>query len=261
MAQEFDIALGALHGREGQTQDLEAQTIHQCHEIIQHHLVDLGIPDNALLAHVFLAGLELGLDQAQNLTGGLQQRLDGGQHDLEADEAHIDNGQIQRFSQIFRGHIADIGPLHDHNTLIGTDLPVQLTVAHIDGKDLFRALLQQAVGKAAGGSTGIGADVALRLHTEVPQCLFQLQTAPAHIGADRAADFNIHSLFKGGACLVRLLAVDIDIAAHDDGLCLGTGVGIEPFHQKHIQSLFNFHFLSTSCIYSATDLGSRPQCS
>ena len=71
MTQKFDIALRAFHGGEGQTQNFEAQTIHQRHKIVQHHLVDFRVTDNTLLTHILLAGLKLGLDQTQYLTGGL----------------------------------------------------------------------------------------------------------------------------------------------------------------------------------------------
>ena len=59
VTQKLDISSGSLHRREGQTQNLESQTLDKCHEIIQHHLMDLGIPDDALLANIVLTCLEL----------------------------------------------------------------------------------------------------------------------------------------------------------------------------------------------------------
>ena len=147
----------------------------QLNKIIQHHLMHLGVTDNALLAHIFLTGLKLRLNEAQNLALlGFQQIFDGGQDDLQPNEAHIDHRKIQRLSQILRGHIADIGALHHHHSGIRADLPVQLAVANINGKDLAGTLLEQAIGKATGGGSGITANIALRLHAKITKCFLQL---------------------------------------------------------------------------------------
>ena len=62
MTQEFNITLGTLHRREGQTQDLKAQTMDQGNKVIQNHLMDLRLANDALLADIFLTCLKLGLD-------------------------------------------------------------------------------------------------------------------------------------------------------------------------------------------------------
>ena len=166
-------------------------------------------------------------------------------HVQEAGEAlyiYIDHGKIQRLAQLLWGHIAHIGTFHHHHTRIRTDLPIQLTIAHINSKHLTGALLQQAIGKAAGGCTGIAADIAFGLDAKVTQGFLQFQSASADIGTYGTPDLDFNSLFKGSACLVGFLAVDIHRAAHNNRLGFGTGIGIEPFHQQNIQSLLNFHF-------------------
>ena len=167
--------------------------------------------------------------------------MDSGQDDLQRNKAHVHHGQIQRLSQLLRGHIADIGLLHDHHAGVGADLPVQLAIAHVNGKDLLRPLLEQAVRKAAGGGSRVAAHIAFRLYAKVPQGLFQLQAAPAHIGAGRPPDLDIHRLLIGNAGLVRLLAVHIDNAAHNDCLGLGAVFRKLALRQKHIQPFFNLH--------------------
>ena len=55
-----------------------------------------------------------------------------------------------------------IRALHAHDALVGAQLPVELTVADIDSVDLFRAVLQHTIGKAAGRRADIGADAAVK---------------------------------------------------------------------------------------------------
>ena len=216
------------------------------------------LPDNALLADLVPPGLKLGLDQAEYLPRLLQELLNGRQNDFQRDEAHIHHGQIQWLPQLLGRHIADIGLFHNHNSGIRTDFPIQLTITHINGKDLFRSLLQQAVCKTAGRSAGVAAHEALRFDPKIPQSLFQLQSAPAHIGARRPPDLNGHGLFVGRTGLVRFLAVHIYNAAHNDGLRLGAVFRISLLCQEHIQSLFHLHLGITPLTNSAIAPLSRP---
>ena len=243
MTQKFDVSCGTLHGREGQSQNAEAQLLRQGNDVVQNLLMDGTVPDDAVLAHILPPGLELGLDEAEHLTPILlQQVLDGGQDNTKGDEADVDDTQIQGLTDVLGGHIADVGALHDHDPGIVADLPVQLAVAHIDGKDLCRTLLEQAIGEAAGGAAGIGADEARGVNTEVPQCLFQLQATAADIGTGLTPHLDDSGIcIEGHTGLIGLLSVDIDQTRHNDGLSLGTGLGVELLHEEHIQSLFIFH--------------------
>ena len=84
VAQKFDITLGTLHGREGQSKDGEAKFISQGNKGIQDLFMCLWLPDNPLFAHLFLPCFKLRLDQAKDLAlSGLQELLDGGQNDLQ----------------------------------------------------------------------------------------------------------------------------------------------------------------------------------
>ena len=76
---------------------------------------------------------------------------------------------------------------------------------------------------------------------EVPQRFLKLQTTPAYIGTNRTANFQLYRFIIGHAGLIRLLAVHIHLAAHDDRLGLRTGICIPLLRQQNIQSLLNFH--------------------
>ena len=98
--------------------------------------------------------------------------------------------------------------------------------------------------KTAGGAAGIGADKARGIHTEVPQRLLELQTAPAHIGTGLSPNLDLGGVgIEGHSRLVRLLAVDIHKTGHDDGLGLGTSLGIHLLHEEHVQSFLILHVL------------------
>ena len=258
MAQKFNITLRSLYGREGQSQNRKAQFIRQSNEIIQHFFMGTLFPDNALLAHLLLARFKLGLDQAKNLTVLFQQRLDGGKNNFQRNKAHINNRQVQRLSQLLGSHIADIGPLHDHDSGIGPNLPIQLAVANINGKDFSGTLLQQAVRKTACRCAGVAADKAFRLHAKVPKSFFQLQTTAADVGTHRPPDLQINGLLIGNTGLIRFLTIHVHKAAHNDRLGLGTGIRITLFCQQNVQSFLNlqgskhpFHCLSNGLAIQA----------
>ena len=101
----------------------------------------LRISDDPLLPHLILPRFKLGLDQAQYLTGGFEKCLNNRQNNLKRNKADIDYREVQRFTQLLRGNIAHIGAFHHNHTRIGTDFPVQLSIAHIDSKNLAGTLL------------------------------------------------------------------------------------------------------------------------
>ena len=92
VAQEFDVTLRPFYGGEGQPQDCKAKAVRQVYKSLQHLHMGTLLPNDPLLANLVPAGLKLGLDEAQNLTGGLQQRLDRRKHNFQGDEADIHHG-------------------------------------------------------------------------------------------------------------------------------------------------------------------------
>ena len=127
-----------------------------------------------VLADVFLSGLKLRLDEAEHLSGGLEQLLNGRKDDFQGNKRDVHNGQVERLAEILRRYIADVRPLHHDHARIGTNFPRKLAIADVDGEDLTGPLLQQAVGKAAGRRTGVAAYEAGGDNVEIPERLFQL---------------------------------------------------------------------------------------
>ena len=62
MTKELNISLGSFYRRESQTKYRKAKGLDKSHKIVQNHLVNLRITNNALLADIFLTGFKLGLN-------------------------------------------------------------------------------------------------------------------------------------------------------------------------------------------------------
>ena len=114
--------------------------------------------------------------------------------------------------------IAGIRAFQDHHPLVAAQLPGQLTVAHIDSVYLRCAVLQHAVGKAAGGGADICGDPAGEIQGKGIDGLFQLQPAPAHIAQAVSAHFQRNVFADRHAGLVQLPVSGKDFAGHDQRL-------------------------------------------
>jgi len=79
------------------------------------------------------------------------------------------------------GQVPGVHSLQDHHPGILPQLPVELTLAHVQGEHLPGAALEQAVGKAAGRSAQIQADPAPDPDLKGVQCRLQLESAPGYV--------------------------------------------------------------------------------
>ena len=80
-----------------------------------------------------------------------------------------------------RVQIADVGPFQRHYPLIAAQLPGQLTIAHIHGKDTRNAPLQQTVGEAACARAHVNSRKTGHVQSKIVQRSSQLETAAAHV--------------------------------------------------------------------------------
>ena len=112
--------------------------------------MDGPVPHHALLAHLFAARLELGLNQADGLAAGGQQLPDGGQNQGQGDKGDVHREELQLLGDLLPGEIPGVGALQVDHPGVVAQVPGQLAVAHVHGVDFPRALLEHAVGKTAG---------------------------------------------------------------------------------------------------------------
>ena len=177
--QIFDIAVGSLNGRLNEAVNAPVLFVRPAEEIFQHGTTNGRIPDNSPFADRFRPGLELGLNQGDNIGVSAQPFSDSRKDQLERNERNIDDHQTNRLKQ--RIQIASVGPFHDDDPFILAELPDQLPLPHVDGIDTGRATLQQDVGEAAGTRADIGRDPIGHIKPELFQRAGQLMGAASSI--------------------------------------------------------------------------------
>ena len=145
----FYIAISPFDGREGQAQRRQTAGGDAVRDVADDVAVDLDIADDAAFTDVFPARFELRLDESDHGTAFFEQWFHS-RHDFQqGNEGYVNGNEIDRFADICDGDVADIGPFHIDDAVIGPQLPGQLAIADIDGKDLGRPALEGAVRKTA----------------------------------------------------------------------------------------------------------------
>jgi 1-acyl-sn-glycerol-3-phosphate acyltransferase len=77
------------------------------------------------------------------------------QNQPQRNERNVHRKKVYRVGHLLARHLAHVGAFEVDDALVGAQLPRQLTVADVDGIDLFGAVLEHAVGEAAGGSADV----------------------------------------------------------------------------------------------------------
>jgi hypothetical protein len=96
-------------------------------------------------------------------------------------------------------------------------------MADVNRPDARGSSLQQAIGKTAGGTADIDANLAVHVDAEVFQGRGEFQTAPAYIRKPRSnVDFAVARY--GAAGFVALLSADKNIACQDQCASLFAGI-------------------------------------
>src|SRR5882724_1498612 len=140
-------------------------------------LVQIGVADDAALADLRGADLELRLDQGDEAGRGRHQRERRRQYDFEADEAGVADDAIRSVRNIGTRKMACVRALEHDNARVLAQLPGQLPVSDIDGVDLGGAARQQHVGEAAGRGADVEPDAAGRVDGEMIEGMRELQAA------------------------------------------------------------------------------------
>ena len=119
--------------------------------------------------------------------------------------------------------------------LVARDAVVKLAAAHVDGVDLGRAALEQAVGEAAGGGPHVEADEAGGIDAEVVERTFELESAAAH-EAGRPVEVDLSVGGDERSRLVDALAADAHPAGHDETPRLGAALGEAPLDEQDVEA-------------------------
>ena len=149
MEEELDVALLPGDRRRASTPRASILPQRPRPYLLEHARVHRRVADDAL-AHFGAAGLELRLDQRDDVGARPQQRRDDGQDLPQRDERHVDGDDIDGTRQIGERQVARVEVLDDDDARIVAQRPVDLAVADVERHDARRAALQQDVGEAAG---------------------------------------------------------------------------------------------------------------
>jgi hypothetical protein len=108
-------------------------------------------------------------------------------------------------------------------------------MADIDRDHLGGAMLQQAIGEAAGAGAKVQRSRSGDFEAEMVKGVFELVAAPAHIffPADQLDDVRVFQLITR---LSRGLSVDADLAGHDGPLGPGPGFAKTAIHERLIKA-------------------------
>ena len=87
------------------------------------------------------------LDKRDDSTALTQPFQAGGNRQPLRRPCEIDHNQVDAL--LWGGSVQRVGAFHHDNALVVAEFPRQGTVAGVDGKDLRRAALQQAIGESA----------------------------------------------------------------------------------------------------------------
>src|SRR5882672_8988557 len=232
--EEFAVTLRAAQWRGRHAEHVPAAKHGVAREALHDGAVLRGIAHDPTLADVLAAGLELWLDERDDLAARRQHVEDRRQHLFQRDEGHVDDGQRRLIAEEAWVQRARVCVLHDHHARVLAQPLVELAAADVDGVDDARTALEQAVREAARGGADVHADAALHADAEMLERVDELFAATADVGG---APFQVQLRLRGHerSGLVRTLTVDEHVAGHDGPQGLLPALDQPFLHQQPVQ--------------------------
>src|SRR5699024_8903927 len=174
------------------------------------------VAHDTLFPDFFPARFKLRLDQTDTDSLRRADLIRHRENMFERDKGYIHAKKLDFFRQIFRFDIADVGAFHIHDPGIGAQSPGKLSVADVYGIHCGSAVLEHAVGKAAGGSADIHTDFSVGTHGKHFHGLFQLESSAADIADVMPAHFDFGVGRDHLPGFVRFLLIDEHDAGHNE---------------------------------------------
>ena len=150
-----------------------------------------------------------------------------------------------RWVELAGGEEAGVGSLEEGDAGIGAELVVDLAVAGVDGEDGGGAVLEHAVGEAAGGGSDVGAGEAGDGDGPGGEGGFELEAAAGDVAEVVAEEADDGGVVDEGAGLGGLsaffetLLVDEDAAGEDEGLGALAGGGEGTVNEELVETKFH----------------------
>ena len=235
--QKFLIPLGTENRGGYDPEYTEIKALECPAKVIDDRLMEVRITNNAALTHQPFSYLKLRLDKADDVAGPFQEFQNSGDHNLQRDEGDVKTGKIHTSGQGTCIKVSDIGPFYDFDPRLGSQVPVELAVAHIYCCHVFCTVLEKTIGEPPGGGPNIKASEACNINVEGTKGSFEFCASSAYIGDIPASDLDGTIDGQKTACLGYSFTIHIDLTSKDE--CEGTLTALDksPFDQKEIQTL------------------------
>src|SRR5882757_425203 len=233
--EEFDVAVAAGNGGRKHLDVGAAEESGKGRDIVADLLMHYRVLDDAMLG-VFPLGLELRLDQRQQMRRCRCQRQRHRQHGFQRNETDVDDDDVGPRRQPLAFVGADIRLFHRHDVGMVLQRVMQLAVADVDGENDAGAVRQQHLGEAAGGGADVEADMAFDIDRILFQRAGELDAAAGYPGVGGLRG-NLRVRSDRLRCLQNLLAA----GDHEAGLDRGAGAGAAfeqaALDQQHVRAL------------------------
>jgi hypothetical protein len=143
------------------------------------------------------------------------------------------------------GEEAGVGALEEGDSGVVAKLLGDLAVAGVYGEDRLCAVLQHAVGEAAGGGSDVDAGEAGERDEPVGEGVLEFEAATADVLEVGAEEADLGGGGDGGAGLVDALLVDEDAAGEDESLGAFAGSGVALVDEELVEAdFFRANFFS-----------------
>jgi hypothetical protein len=253
-----EVFVVALHAVDGGVDDLNRGAVlldDAVSDALDGGLASVRVADDASLADVFAAGLELRLDEDDGFALPWVIRTAEGFEDGREDEGGGDEGDVHGKKRKSRSSVArrmtififvseefagseeaGVGALEEGDAGIVAELLGDLAVAGVYGEDRLCAVLQHAVGEAAGGGSNVDAGEAGERDGPVGEGVLEFQAAAADVFEVGAEEADGGGGGDGGAGLVDALLVDEDAAGEDESLGAFAGGGVALIDEEFVET-------------------------
>ena len=178
MREELDVAVGTGDRRRDDRAHAEPGSSRPATTSLDDRAPDVGVAHDAAFADTRPPGLELRLDQQDELGGGGREaekvRRDGAQRD----ERDVDDAEVGRGGSIcVELDVAHVGALQHRDAIVGAQRPRELAAPDVERDHVVGAPLQQAVGETAGRRPDVETAPALHVERERVERGRELQAA------------------------------------------------------------------------------------
>jgi hypothetical protein len=188
--------------------------------------MDRGIDDDTAAATGFRAsGFELGFHEGDEVPAGTHQCGDGAQEAAEGDEGTVEDGEVEGLEgrgEMGGGQGAGIDAFEGEDTRVLTEFPSQLALTDIDGGDGRDAVLEEAIGEAAGGGADIEGAQVLDLKMEGSEGMFQFVSAATDIAVG-CGEIEVVIRSDSAAGFIRDVSIETDLPGEDGALRFFSG--------------------------------------